>query len=281
MAMLKAGEADVVQLPVSTYAEVRNDPKIKIVWSKFNYAPSLIFCDLAFPNEPSPFHDVRVRRAASYAINRKAICEKVLLGCAEPWGDILAPYHPGVNLKLKPHPYDLEKAKALLKEAGYPNGFDTTFTHGFLGDKIQVQAMAADLARVGIRAKLVELEFDTYLREFREKKFRGLACSTTPFWSGRSHLGVALETFISAENYWSYFVTPEIDAAWKKLGRLTDEKAIAAQAKELSRMWHQSEIRYMLWAFHQPFGLSPRVKSYKPMPGVKQIMGLEFLELND
>jgi len=121
IAMFKSGEADVVQIPFWNYPEVRNDPKLRTIWSKFTFGPSLIFYDLAFPSEPSPFHDVRVRRAASYAINRKAICEKVLHGAAEPWGDIFAPYQPGCDPNLKPTPYDPEKAKALLREAGYAN----------------------------------------------------------------------------------------------------------------------------------------------------------------
>jgi ABC-type transport system substrate-binding protein len=85
--------------------------------------------------------------SASYAINRKAICERLLHGAAEPWGDILAPYQPGFDPNIKPTSYDPEKAKALLKEAGYPNGYDTTLPYGLLGDKVEAQAIAADLAK--------------------------------------------------------------------------------------------------------------------------------------
>ena len=281
MAMFKAGEADVVMLPLPTYVQVKDDPKFRVVWSKFVQGPSLVFFDLAFPNEPSPFHDMQVRRAASYAINRKAICEKILHGAAEPWGDVLAPYQPGCNPNLKPYPYDPEKAKALLKEAGYPNGFDTTIPYGFPGSKPESQAIAADLARVGIRAKLVELEFGAYTRAVREKKLRGLGRYSNPYWGGYLHPGSSLDSTLSSLVFWSYVTTPEADAAWQKLCGLTDEKAIAAQAKEASQIWRESEIRYMLWALHQPFGLSPRVKSFKPTPGWLQICGLEFLELND
>jgi peptide/nickel transport system substrate-binding protein len=279
MAMFKAGEADIVQIPNESLPEVQNDPKYRITWSKKVFAPSLLFCDLAFPNEPSPFQDVRVRRAASYAINRKAICEKLLHGAAEPWGDILAPYQPGFDPNIKPTPYDPEKAKALLKEAGYPNGFDTTFTYGFLGDKIEVQAMAADLARIGIRAKLVELEFGTFINHFREKKFHGLTRSPQPSWQGISHPGVCLESQ-SSESYWSYYSTPKIDAAFSKLAKITDEKAIGAQAREFSRVWHEAETRYMLWAFNVPLGLSPKIKTYKLVPGMRFMIGFEFLDLN-
>lgn len=281
MAMFKSGEADIMQIPISNIPEVKNDPKLRIVWAKFVFGATLTFLDLAFPNDPSPFHDVRVRRAASYAINRKAICENILYGAAEPWGDIFAPYHTGANPNLKPYPYDPQKARTLLKEAGYPNGFDTTITYGFLGDKLEVQAMAANLAKVGIRAKLVELEFATYMKSWREKKIRGLARGPNPYWSGMSHPGVATESFLSPDNYWSFFATPKIKTSWKKLLVLSDEKAIATQTKELSRIWHESEIRYMLWAIHQPIGISPRIKSYNTIPGWRHIAGLEFIELKD
>jgi peptide/nickel transport system substrate-binding protein len=282
MAMFRAGEADVVQLPPATYAEVKNDPRLRVEWAKFISGFVLAFADLAFPNEPSPFHDVRVRRAASYAINRKAICERLLHGAAEPWGDIFAPYEPGNDPNVKPYPYDPEKAKALLKEAGYPNGFETTFTSGHpAGDKIDMQAIAADLARVGIRGKFVELEAGTFVRNLREKKLRGIFRGSTPWWGGMSHPGVALESMISSKSFWSYYTKPELETAWANLFAQSAEKAITARAKELFRIWQDSEIKYMLWAFHQPFGISQRVKSYRPIPGVMQIAGLEYLELKD
>jgi peptide/nickel transport system substrate-binding protein len=281
MAMFRAGEADLLRIPVANLLEIKNDPKLKVVWSKFCYVYNLIFCDLAFPNEPSPFHDIRVRQAVSYAINRKAICEKVLNGAFQPWGDIYGPSHLGYDPNIKPTPYDPEKAKALLKEAGYPNGFDTTFNSGFVGDKVEIQAMAADLARVGIRAKIVDLEFGTYVRNWREKKFRGLGRPILPIWFGEKQPASSLESIISSGHLWTYHVTPEIENAWNKLNVMVDGKAIAAQAKEVSRIYRESAIRSMLWVSHTPFGLSQKVKSYKPIPGWMWACGLEFLELKD
>jgi peptide/nickel transport system substrate-binding protein len=282
MAMLRAGEVDVAQLPLSTYAQLKDDRNIKILWAKFVSAPALGFADLAFPNEPSPFHDIRVRRAVSYAINRKAICERILHGAAEPWGDIFAPYHVGVNQNIKPFPYDPEKAKALLKEAGYPNGFETTVTCGHpAGDKIELQAITSDLARVGIRSKFIELEGGIYLRHIAEKKIHGIFRLGSPWWVGISHPGVAMESVFSEKSIWSYYTTPELNAEWLKLSEMTDEKDIEVQAKKVSRLWHESEIKYMLWANHQPFGVSARVKAYTPVPGVMQITGLEYLDLKE
>jgi peptide/nickel transport system substrate-binding protein len=281
VAMFKAGEADMIRIPVPNFPEFKNNPNFKIEWSKFYYGFSLVFLNLAFANEPSPFHDIRVRRAASYAINRKAICEKLLNGTAEPWADIYAPFQPGFNPNLKPTPYDPEKAKALLKEAGYPNGFDTTFNYGFIGDKLEAQAMAADLGKVGIRAKLVELEFGTFIRNFMGKKLHGLARHVISFWCGQMQPAAALQVFSSSEYPWSYYVTPEIDTAWKKLDALVDEKEIAAQAKKFSQIYREAELRSTLWAAHLPYGLSQRIKSYKPMPGWLWTVNLEYLELKD
>ena len=281
VAMLKAGEADVVQLPLSNIKEVQDNPKLKVVWSKFVAARSIAFCDLMHPNESSPFHDARVRQAVSYAINRKAICEKLLYGSAELWGDIFAPYNPGVDPKLMPDPYDPEKAKALLREAGYPNGFDTTFTYGFLGDKIEAQAMAADLTKVGIRSKLVELEFGTYIKNMNQKTFRGLTRNSNPWWGGRKYPGAPFEAVFSQKSIWALSTTPETEAVWEKISILTDEKEIAAQAKVLRRAWKELDIRYMLWAYHQPFGLSQKVKYYENVPGRSHTSRLEYLELKD
>jgi peptide/nickel transport system substrate-binding protein len=279
MAMLKSGEADIVQIPAANLEEVKKDPKLRVVWSKFVYAPNLLFCDLAFP-EASPFKDKKVRQAASLAINRKVIAEKLLNGAAEPWGDIFAPYHPGNDPNLKADPYDPQKAKTLLKEAGYPNGFDTTFTFGLLGDKVEAQAIATDLVRIGIRVTLVELEQATFLRNMREKRFRGLIRATSPFWSGMLQPGVAVESVLSSKNFNSYYAAPKVEAAWTKLYGLSDQKEIVKQVKEVSKAWHDEGHRAILWAMHAPFGLSPKVKTYKPIAGRLQIIGLEYLEMN-
>jgi peptide/nickel transport system substrate-binding protein len=282
MAMFKAGEADLVGLPVATFTEVKKNPKLGIVWSRFIYVPTLLFGDLTAPDKPSPFKDVRVRQAASYAINRKGICDNILHGAAEPWGDIFAPYEPGFDPKIKPTPYDPAKAKALLKEAGYPNGFETTFVSGHpIGDKTEMEAIASDLAKVGIKGKFVDLEGGAYVRSFGEKKLLGVLRSSNPWWGGVWHPGVALEGPILPENLWTYYTSPELEAAWKKLIAVSDEKSIAARARDLSKVWRESALKPTLWAFHQPFGISERVKTYTPLPGIMQMGGLEYLELKD
>jgi peptide/nickel transport system substrate-binding protein len=281
MANFKSGKADIVQIPIPSYSQVRDDRKTKVVWSKFCYSRNLVFCDLAFPSDPSPFHDIRVRQALSFAINRREICDKVLHGCAEPYWEILAPYQPGFDPYVKPDPYNPRRAKALLNEAGYPNGFETVFHSGYFGDQVEVRAIAADLAKVGIRAKIDEVEMGAFASDFREKTFRGLVLYPAPFWNGEMHPAQSLQSMISEESPVAYVTTPEADTRWNKLAKLIDEKAIAAEAKELSRIWRKAQIRSCLWTYHQPLGLSPRIRYYRPIPAWMGIGGLEFLELKE
>jgi peptide/nickel transport system substrate-binding protein len=280
MAMLRAGEADIAALPVRTFIEVKDDPNVKIVWSKFTHMDTLGFADLAFPKDRTPFFDVRVRRAASYAVNRKLICEKVLHGASEPWGDIYPPYMPGYDPKIPIPTYDPEKAKFLLKEAGYPNGIDTMIS-GPIHKAKQMEAVAADLARVGIRAKVNVLEYGIYSRQIYEKSLRGLALFYNPWYFGLTHPYPALRSCVSSATPWSYHTTPEADAAHSKLLTLIDEGDIAAQARNLSKVYRESEVRYMLWTNHMPFGLSKRVKYWEPNQAQIYVGGMEFLELTD
>jgi peptide/nickel transport system substrate-binding protein len=277
MAMLKAGEADLIALPVRTFMEVKNDPALRIIWSKFSSMDSLAFYDLYAPGTKSPFADVRVRRAASLAVNRKAICEKVLHGASEPWGDILAPYEPGADPAIAWPPYDPEKAKALLKEAGFAQGFDTTITCGPV-KMIQLQAVAADLTKVGIRAKVVMPEMGMYHRQIMEKSLQGLGIHLNPWWASMYHPFAALWSTISTATPWAGPTSPEANAQLMKLLTVTDEKELAAESRKLSKIYREAEIRYPLWANHTPFGLGKKVKKWEPVPGAAYVVALEFLE---
>jgi peptide/nickel transport system substrate-binding protein len=239
----------------------------------------LAYYDLPFPEEKSPFLDIRVRKAASLAINRKMICEKVLRGLNIPWGDILAPYNLGYDPSLKPEPYDPEKARALLKEAGYPDGFDTQLVSG-PATKLEAQAMAANLTKVGIRAKLNVPEAGIWSRMVRERKVRGLGRHPGPWWAARSHPASAW-SHLDSKYPWCFYNTPKIDKDLAELETLTDKDAIAAKARAMSKEYRESYIRAPLWSCNVPFGLRKRVKYWKQTPGLIHGVNFEYLELVD
>ncbi|MBL8342413.1 MAG: ABC transporter substrate-binding protein [Rubrivivax sp.] len=163
LAALASGEVDLVlDPPYQDIARLKTDTRITLTrmpdigqqYLTFDQArDELEFSDVKGRN---PFKDLRVRRAVYHAINVQLIIDKVLRGQGVPTGAFLSPLVDGSPAELdKRLPYDPAKAKALLAEAGYPNGFAVTL------DCVNVawrenscQAMAAMLTQVGIRTTL-------------------------------------------------------------------------------------------------------------------------------
>ncbi len=106
----------------------------------------------------NPLQDARVREAMTLAISLDAINEKIMRGAATPTGLLIAPQINGFNPDLNtPAPYDPERAKALLAEAGYPDGFELGMdcpNNRYVNDERICQAVASFLARVGIEVDL-------------------------------------------------------------------------------------------------------------------------------
>jgi len=121
VAAFKTGAVDWIDaVPPSMLADFAKLPGVSL---KAVASGNNLFLNLAADQPGSPFKDVRVRRAAAHAIDKDAIIKKVLFGQGERYTEV-APGTPGYDPSLKPLPYDPKKARELLREAGYPNGFD-------------------------------------------------------------------------------------------------------------------------------------------------------------
>jgi peptide/nickel transport system substrate-binding protein len=279
LAMLKTGEADMIMLNAQHIPEVKQDPNLRIIWSKHTFLYTMVYQDLARPNEPSPFLDERVRKAASLAIDRAGICKSVLHDATEPWGSFLAPYNPGFDPKRKPDPYDPQRAKKLLAEAGYPNGFKTTFTTGS-GTKTPFEPLVAQLNEVGIKAEFVVLEHGVWQKKHTLGELRALSYGSGPWWAGRVHPAVALESHTVGS--WAPVgrTMPEVVEAWKKLNS-TSGKALPKAAKDYDDLLFKKGFRVPLWSSHAPYGVNKRVESYEPVPGLIFPIRFEYLKLKN
>ena len=276
-AMLKAGEADVSWADPPTLMSIRKDPTLTIIMSKFTYLRTLAFYDLAHPDVKSPFHDLRVRQAAAHAIDTKGITKYVMHDGAEPYGDIIPPYGIGYDPSIKPIEFDRKKAKQLLKEAGYPNGFDTVI-YSDMPMKDSTEAIAASLKKVGIRAKVDIPEHGQWARMIQEKKMKGLGSHPGPWWSGYNHPAPALAQ-LNKTSSWTYYSPPEIAEWMETLGDKTDETELRVIAREISKKYREQLIRVPLFAIHIPYVYGPRVKYWQNVPGHIFSSQYEFLEL--
>ena len=163
LAALASGEVDLVlDPPFQDVERLKTDPKISVTTTGdmstqyFTFDQSrdeLLSSDVKGRN---PFKDLRVRRAVAHALNIELIVQKVLRGQGTPTGSFLSPMVDGYLPELDKRPaYDPAKARALLAEAGYPNGFGVTLDCVNVAWRDAVcQAATAMLTQVGIRTQL-------------------------------------------------------------------------------------------------------------------------------
>lgn len=118
------------------------------------------------PLAKNPLKDARVRKALSLAINRQAIVERLMEGAAIPAGGLLAQGFFGVGPNEKPDPFDVDRAKKLLAEAGFKDGLHLT-AHGpndrYLNDAKVLEAVGQMWARAGVNAKIVTQPWSTFI----------------------------------------------------------------------------------------------------------------------
>ncbi len=121
------------------------------------------------PNVNPPFDDVRVRQAVQYALDIEEIAEAATLGLASPARGAFPSIYPGFTDAHWVYDRDVEKAKQLLAEAGFPNGFDTTISYNSGNAQREISAVVAQaqLAEVGIRAEVQALAWPTFVDGFR------------------------------------------------------------------------------------------------------------------
>lgn len=147
---------DVARVNNSGVAKVMQGPELRTIFLGFDqYRPELKYSNIKGKN---PFKDVRVRQAFYLAIDENAIKDKVMRGAATPSALMISPLLFDLSKDFTRPAYDPDKAKKLLAEAGYPNGFEVTMdcpNDRYVNDEAICQAVVAMLARVGVKIDLL------------------------------------------------------------------------------------------------------------------------------
>lgn len=154
-AMLSTGEADfAVQVSPEQVAALKGADKVEV-----KTVDSIVERQAYINTARKPFSDVRVRQALNYAVNKEALIKVVFRGYAVPATGV-APKQVEFSKQFGVWPYDPKKAKELLKEAGYPNGFETTLWSATTNSTDQriMQFLQQQLAQVGVKATVQALE---------------------------------------------------------------------------------------------------------------------------
>jgi len=225
----------------------------------------------------NPFADVRVRRAIYYAINEKNIVKYIMNGFAEPAGQFQPHVVFGFDDSIKRVDFDPAKAKKLLAEAGYPNGFEVVMdapNNRYINDEQIAQAVASDLAKVKIKVKVNAMPKSAYFPKVNssDSSFNMLGWSNSD-GDASSFLDACVHTYDQDKGYGRYnggrYSNPEVD-------RLIEESDVTIdQVKRLELMKKAQKIALVddqniiplhyqvdLYAFNNKINFKPRIDSH-------------------
>jgi len=255
LAKLKQGEVDVAYLLEGELGEsIKTDANLKLVFSGGIATNFLDFLDMWDPK--SPWADQRVRKAASLAIDRKSLSEVDTLGASKPNGNVVLKSME-YALPIDADPYDPERAKKLLAEAGYPNGFDGGELYPIPPYFSTGEAIVSYLGAVGIRTQLRTMERAAFYAALGAKKLKGVCfCSTAIYGNAATRIS---EIVPGTGNY-AYGGWPDIDELYKKQLTETDPKKREAMLHELQKTLHERTRFAPIWDYFWPSGLGPRVE---------------------
>jgi peptide/nickel transport system substrate-binding protein len=178
---------------------------------------------LATNNKKPPFDNLKVRQAIAHAIDRDALIQGTLNGYGTPIGAPFAPHNPYYVDLTNTYPLDLEKAKALLAEAGLPDGFSATLKLPPVGyARTGGQIIASQLGKIGIKLELINIEFAQWLSDVYTNKDYDLTIIShvEPFDIGN----------YARPDYYYGYDNPAFAALIETLNGTTDE----AKRKELA-----------------------------------------------
>jgi len=265
-AELKTGSIHIMDFPnPEEVADLEKDPNIKLVKQE-----GLNIGYLAMNTQKKPFDNVLVRKAINMAINKQAIVDAVYAGFGKAAKNPIPPTMWSYNDEIEPYEYNPEKAKKLLAQAGYPNGFETDIwampvprPYNPNGKKV-AEAIQADLAKIGIKAAIVSYDWGTYL----EKTKHGEHMMAQLGWTGDNgdpdnFLYVLLSSTaaqIPAQNIAFY--------KSEKFDKLVEEAKITNDVKKRTELYKKAQV-----VFHEEVPWVPMAHSIVVEPMRKEVMG--------
>lgn len=269
---LKSGDLDVIaDFAPSEIPGVAADPNVRV-----ERRPSMNVTYLGLNASAPPFDAPQVRRAIAMAVNKRPIADTLYGGFAKPASQFVPPGLPGHDDALREFaPYDQTQARRLLSEAGVPPGFETELWYppvwrpSYPDPKRVAELFAADLARVGIDARLVTVDLTTFRKKVRENEL--------PLWLGDLAADAADAHDFLCQAFCPSVVGgldgPTPGGAWsspivwrllRDAAAMADPAARAAIYQQVSKIVREEVPRIPLFHVERPIALTGKVSGYRP-----------------
>jgi len=254
LAMLKRGETDIAYSIRGELAEeIRRTPGLALKPTGGAFTEWVVFIDQWDPK--SPWADRRVRLAANHAIDRQAINQAEYLGLSKVTGSII-PVAFEFAWPAPLYPYDPQKAKRLLAEAGYPNGFDAGQISADLVYAPIAELVGNSLQAVGIRVKLRPMERAAIIKANQEKKLKNLHRQGSAAFGNAA---TRIEAFVVSEGMFAYGGYPDIDGLFREQAAEPDRKKREAILHRIQQLMHEKAMFAPLFEPAFLNGVGPRV----------------------
>lgn len=264
VAALLAGEVHIInELPPFSINQVKSSGVADVM--TVNGTRSFF---LAMNNQGEIFDDIRVRQAVAHAIDKRLLVDRILGGNAAVIDGILSPDAFGKNTDLPSYGYDPERAKALLAEAGYPDGIDVTLdVEGAFRDT--AEALASLLTRAGIRTRVEVGEGALLTQKWRTQGKPKTGDLYFTSWGNGSldPFDIFVPTHRTDDRGNSAgYANPELDTLLDAAGIEVDRARRAAMYQEAEAMVATDVPYVYLWVPQDIYGVSKRVSGWKPSP---------------
>jgi peptide/nickel transport system substrate-binding protein len=242
IAMIQTGEADIVGVSRERVAELEATGLKVFVKER----GSVMGCYFHQQWEDVPVADQRVRQALNLAVNRDELVNFIFAGQAKlvamyPIGSFAEA--AGADVSLQPYPYDPDRAKALLKEAGYPDGFETTI-YSYAREDVPemarlVEAIAGYAARIGVKLNIFSTEYPVARTRRMTGKMPGhISCLGTPNRANAGDLLSLLYTLHHSSSKFTDHKSPELDALLDKATAATKVEEVHSLIGDIHRWMH-------------------------------------------
>jgi peptide/nickel transport system substrate-binding protein len=254
-AALKRGEVDIVYSIRGALAEdLRRTPGLQLV-------PTVLQGTfwLYFPEQwdaKSPWHNVKLRQAVNVGIDRQAVNQAETLGFSRLTNSII----PDIfDFFWKPPApvHDRARAKKLMAEAGYPNGFDAGEYYCDVAYANIAEAMVNDLQTLGIRVKLRPLERAAFFSAYGEKKLKNIIQGASGAFGNAA---TRLEAFVARGGTYVYGSYPDIDGLFLEQAGDVDAKRREATLHRIQQLVHDKAIYAPIWQLAFLNGVGPRIE---------------------
>ena len=253
--MLKRGDTDVAYgLPGELGEEVRRTPGLTLRPAPFTSTHWILFVDQW--DQASPWKDRRVRLAATHAVDRQAINQAESLGFSKITGSII-PTSFDFYWQPPAYAFDVAKARQLLTEAGYPNGFDAGELWCDIATGSTAEAVLNYLQGVGVKLRLRPLERAAFLRSYQDKKLKNLIYGLSGIGGNAA---TRIEAFTASTGPFAYGAYPDIDGLFRDQAGESDPRKREALLHKIQQLMHEKVMYIPVWELAFINGHGPRVQ---------------------